>query len=100
MVKVGAAAGITPESGTSILKQVGYSSQDLADAAHVGFNLSRDTTIDTLDDIGVPIGDILKTVSRSFGSGARDVATYLYNAGRAGLTELNSILAGLGLPPL
>jgi hypothetical protein len=100
MVKVGAAAGITAESGTSILKRVGYSSQDLADAAHFGFNLSRDTTVDTLDAIGVPAADIIAAVSRSFHASARDVAKYAYDAGYVGLTELNNILAQLGLPRL
>jgi hypothetical protein len=101
MVKVGADARITAESGTSILKRVGrYGSQDLADAAHIGFNLSRDDTVKTLDAIGVPAADIVETVSRSFHTAARDVAKYLYDAGYATRAEVNVILAGLGLPSL
>jgi hypothetical protein len=101
MVQVGAAAGITATSGIGILKRSGgYVAQDLADAAHIGFNLDRQGATDVLDNVHVSAADIITSVSRTFNVSVRDVAEYLLDQGDATLSEINTILRSLGVPLL
>jgi hypothetical protein len=100
MVQVAVAAGITPTSAVGILKRTGgYAAQDLADAAHIGFNLDHEHLIDVLSNV-VSITDIITSVGRIFGTSAKDIARYLYDKGEARLSDINDALRALGIPLL